>query len=103
MFPGDKTPGLEFGHFRIGGGIDLPFFVGSFVRNFVGMNAVPEVLYPLETFLTPFRPWIKLCGARAIPTGRDAPHWESFDRKRICHMRVTILAIRLSLFQMSEN
>src|SRR5438105_7194325 len=58
MFPGDKTPGLEFGHFRIGGGIDLPFFVGSFVRNFVGMNAVPEVLYPLETFLTPFRPWI---------------------------------------------
>src|SRR3989442_935091 len=28
---------------------------------------------------------------------------ESFDRKRICHMLVTILAIPLSLLQMSEN
>src|SRR5439155_24529002 len=31
--------GLKFGHFRIAGGIGLPFFVG----NFVGMKAAPEV------------------------------------------------------------
>jgi hypothetical protein len=29
--------------FRIGGEVDLPFFVGSFVGNFVGMKAVSEV------------------------------------------------------------
>jgi len=34
---------LEFGHFRFGGEIDLPFFVENFVGNFVGMKAVPEV------------------------------------------------------------
>jgi len=33
---------LEFGHFRIGRGIDLPFFVGGFVGNFVGIKVVPE-------------------------------------------------------------
>jgi hypothetical protein len=43
LLRGDFPPGLEFGHFRIGGGIDLPFFVGSFVGNFVGMKAAPEV------------------------------------------------------------
>ena len=36
-------PALEVGHFRIGVGIDLPFFVGNFLGNFVGMEAVPEV------------------------------------------------------------
>jgi len=33
----------EFGHFQIGGGVDLPFFVGNFIGNFVGMKAVSEV------------------------------------------------------------
>jgi hypothetical protein len=40
---GSRSEALEFGHLRIGSGIDLPFFVGNFVRNFVGMKAVSEV------------------------------------------------------------
>jgi hypothetical protein len=41
----------EFGHFRIAGGIDLPFFVGNFVGNFVGIEAVSEVGGPWDCML----------------------------------------------------
>ena len=43
LFPLPEGEGLKFGHFRIGGRIDLPFFVGGFVGNFVGLQDVTEV------------------------------------------------------------
>jgi hypothetical protein len=33
---------------KLGGGVDLPFFVGNFVGNFVEMKGVPEVGDPLD-------------------------------------------------------
>jgi len=38
----------EFRNFPIGVGVDLPFFVGNFVGNFVEMKAVSEVGDPLD-------------------------------------------------------